>query len=129
MNDAVALLRDTKDYPAQRISLGSPLYNVVSALGDQEAATGDIHRALEIYEGLLREVLASNPKSETNLQDAARWSHGQIALAGLYRRAGKTGLASTLEASQLALWRRWDVRLPNNSFVRRQLVAASVTVP
>jgi hypothetical protein len=45
-------------------------------------------------------------------------------LSLLQRRAGKTDLASALDARRLHLWEHWDRKLLNNPFVRRQLTAA-----
>jgi len=65
----------------------------------------------------------SLPRPETNLVDAVEMSRLYTALAMLYRQVGQTGMASSLEARRLELWRHWDSRLPQNSFVGRQLIA------
>jgi hypothetical protein len=44
-------------------------------------------------------------------------------LASLYRRTGDTAKAETMAAQRIDLWRQWDRKLPNNTFVRRQLQA------
>ena len=125
---AFAILKGTKDYPAERISLGSYDYAIVCALADHEADTGDPRRALKIYEELRQKVLASHPKPESVLADAIRLSHVYAATAQLDRRTGRYDLASDLESSRQELWRRWDTKLPNNSFVRRQLNAGNASV-
>ncbi|MBZ5619004.1 MAG: serine/threonine protein kinase [Acidobacteriia bacterium] len=122
---AISLLRDSKDYPPEKILLGSPVYSVVRALVDHEADAGDIHHACDLYEEFLRKILATEPHPETNLQDAARISSVYAAMADVSRRAGQKDRASALDVRRLALWHHWDARLPNNSFVRRQLYAAN----
>jgi tetratricopeptide (TPR) repeat protein len=125
IESAVAILKDTKDYPADRIGLGSYDYTIMCALADHEAETGDLQRALQTYEELLRKVLASGPQPQTSLTDAVRLSHVYTAMAHLDRRAGRNDLASALEFRRQELWRHWDSKLPDNSFVRRQVNAAS----
>jgi hypothetical protein len=122
---AFAILKDTKDYPAERISLGSYDYAIVCALADHEADTGDPRHALKIYEELRQKVLASQPKPDSILADAIRLSHVYGAIAQLDRRTGRYDLASDLESNRQELWRRWDIKLPNNSFVSRQLNAGN----
>lgn len=112
-------------YPAERIGPGSEADKTLRALADYEAARGGVGRAIEIYEELLRKVLAWQPKPDTSLAGAVDLSRVYAALAGLYRRTGRNDLASALEARRLELWRGWDARLPDSNFVRRQLNAAS----
>jgi hypothetical protein len=50
-------------------------------------------------------------------------SHLYTEMAELNRRIGQLDRAAILEAERRDLWRRWDLRLPNNSFVHRQLHA------
>jgi tetratricopeptide (TPR) repeat protein len=118
---AFAILKDTKDYPAERIRLGSYAYLSVCALADQGAETGDLRHAIQTYDELQRKVLASEPKPETILTDAVGMSHLYTSMARLDRRAGRNDLASALEGRLLELWQHWNAKLPNNSFVRRQL--------
>ncbi len=118
---AFVILRQTKDYPANRIRPGSYVYAAVCALADYQAGTGDPRGAIQTYEGLLDKVSASQPKPEASLADAVRLSGIYSAIARLDRRVGRAGDAAALESRRLELWRRWDARLPNNGFVRRQL--------
>jgi tetratricopeptide (TPR) repeat protein len=122
---AFAILKNTRDYPAERISLGSYVYAIMCALADHEAATGNPRHALAIYEELLRKVMASQPKPEAILADAIRLSHIYAEIARLERRANRYDLASALDSRRQEVWRRWELKLPNNSFVRRQLEAAA----
>jgi len=122
---ALEILREVKDYPAERITLGSPAYSVVRALADHHADVGNPSQALGTYDELLRKVLASDPNPNANLQDATRVSQIYGAMEDLNRRVGRTDSARELASRRIELWRRWDAKLPNNSFVRRQLRAAN----
>jgi serine/threonine protein kinase len=122
---AVVILKETKDYPAERIRLGSYDDKLVSALADHEAEAGDPNQALKIYEDLLQKVLASAPSPNASLPDAVNMSRLYGAIASLSLRVGQNERASILEAQRIDMWRRWNARLPNNSFVRRQLDAAN----
>lgn len=57
------------------------------------------------------------------MEDAVELSniYGQ---AALYHSDHRLELASGFEARCLELWRHWDAKLPQNSFVRRELQAA-----
>ena len=122
---AFAILKDTKDYPAERISLGSYDYAVMCAFADHEADTGNPRHALRIYQELVGKVMATRPKPQDILADAIRLGHVYAAMARLERRSARFGLASALDSSREEIWRRWDAKLPNNGFVRRQLTAAT----
>src|SRR5262249_6743404 len=116
---------NAKSYPAEKIKPGSEPDEALCALADYEAGRGNIPEAIEIYKKLLGQVLAWEPKPDTSLADAVDLSRLYAALATLYRRAPPDEGASALDARRLELWRRWDSRLPQNSFVRRQLDAAT----
>jgi len=85
---ARALLEGTKDYPAERIRLDNHAYVYVCALGDNEAKTGSPRHALEIYEELLRKVLAWPPEPDTKeallqgLLDEEEWNQRAAAETG-----------------------------------------------
>ncbi|MBI3680812.1 MAG: serine/threonine protein kinase [Acidobacteria bacterium] len=119
-------LRELKLYPAEQIAPGSEAGNALRALAEYEAGKGDIRRGIGIYEQLLAQILASKPKPESNLADAKDLSNIYQATARLHRRARQADAASAAEARRLELWEGWDRKLPNNSFVRRQLEAARV---
>jgi tetratricopeptide (TPR) repeat protein len=118
-------LSQLKIYPSDRIRPGSEADETMCALADHEADRGDVRHAIELYEDLLRRVQASDPKPESSLADALDLSRLHASLSALYRRAHEDGLASAEAAKRLDLWRRWDARLPGNTFVRRQLDAAA----
>jgi tetratricopeptide (TPR) repeat protein/tRNA A-37 threonylcarbamoyl transferase component Bud32 len=123
---AFAALKNTKDYPAERIRLESQAYTVVCALADHEAETGDPHHALQIYEQLLDKVMATKPDVLGDLRDTPKLSRIYGALTILYRRSGNLALAEAMNTRRVELWRVWQQKLPRNTFVRRQLEAARV---
>jgi tetratricopeptide (TPR) repeat protein len=122
---AFARLRQLQLYPAERIEPDSETDRALSARAFYEAAQGRTAHAVEIYEELMQKVLLTHPKPESSLTDAVNLSRIYAAVADLNRRIGHNDRASGLEAQRLELWRRWDARLPNNTFVRRQLNDAS----
>ncbi len=124
---AFAILKDTKDYPTDRIPFDRlGIYNAVVASADYEAQEGDPHHAVEIYEELLDKVMAAKPEPLTDLRDVPRLSLLYESLDRLYRRIGDGAKAESMESRRLELWRHWDRKLPNNAFVRRQFEAASL---
>jgi tetratricopeptide (TPR) repeat protein len=123
LDAAFSGLSELKLYPAEQVELGSEADKTVRALAEFEAGTGDVRRGIEIYEELLAKIMASNPKPESNLEDANDLSNIYRALARLYRRMGRPARASGVESRRLELWQHWNRKLPNNAFVRRQIVA------
>ena len=124
IDSALAILKDTKDYPAQQYPLDSPAPIVLCALADHEAKV-DPRSAIEIYEQVLDKATASTPATIADLWDAPRLSRLYEALTRLYRQTGNTPKAESVEARRIELWRDWDRRLPNNAFIRRQIEGAS----
>ncbi len=120
---ALAILKDTKGYPATRIKLDSDAYIVSFALANYEAEQGSPTRAVPLYEQLLDKVMAANPQPSNDLRDAPKLSRLYAALSRVYRRTGQTAKAEAMETRRLDLWRTWNQRLPNNSFILRQLAA------
>src|SRR5207245_1916555 len=105
--------------PAEKIEAGAEADAALCALADHEAETGNVARGIEIYQGLLDRARGAKP--ETSLIGAVNLSNIYQSMAALYRRAGRTELASAMETQRLDLWRQWDRKLPNNAFVRRQI--------
>ncbi|HMJ60136.1 MAG TPA: serine/threonine-protein kinase, partial [Bryobacteraceae bacterium] len=124
LDAAFALLRQIKAYPAEKVKPGSEADVALCALADYEADNGYLPAAIATYERLLAKMQAWQPKPETSLADAVDLARVYAALAALRRRAHQTSLASPLESRRLELWQRWDRKLTNNAFVRRQLEAA-----
>ena len=126
---AVAILKQTKDYPPESVKLDSEIYVVSCAQADYEAHEGDVGRALQMYEQLLAKVIAAKPEPLNDLRDAPRMSHLYENLAALYRRSGESDKADSMQKKRLELWQQWEQKLPNNAFVRRQLEAVALPSP
>ena len=125
---AFRLLRETKDYPTEKIKPGGEADTAVRALADDYAETGQHDRAIEVYEELRRKVMISNADEQNDLLNAVYLSRLDASLASLLRRAGRTEEAIALEGNRLNLWRHWGSKLPNNPFVQRQLAAGKSAV-
>lgn len=119
-------LSQLKLYPADQIDLGSEADDALRALADIEAGSGNLSRAIEIYQELLDGILAAKPNTESNLADASRLSRLYSSMAAVQRRSGKVDQASELDTRRLKLWQDWERKLPNNAFVLRQLAATRV---
>jgi tRNA A-37 threonylcarbamoyl transferase component Bud32/tetratricopeptide (TPR) repeat protein len=122
LEQAVEGLRLLKFYPVKRLQQESN--ETLSALAEYDAADGNLQRAAETYENLLQLAIAGGEKPDAVLVDAADISRLYAKLAGLHRRMGHGDLAADYQARRLELWRHWDVRLPHNTYVHRQLVVA-----
>ncbi len=107
---ALAILRDTKDYPAERIRIASPVYTAVCALADYEAETGDHRVALQMYQQLLDKVMATKPDPRGDLRDAPKLSRIYTALSVLYRRNGDADSAEAMRARVDDLGHQWARR-------------------
>jgi tetratricopeptide (TPR) repeat protein len=121
LDAAFERLRQLKLYPAENFKLGSEVEDSLRALADYEAATGNLHRAVEVYQKLLDQVRPAKSSPETSLTDAVRLSTIYRGASAVQRRAGLSDRASILEARDRKLWQLWDRALPNNTFVRRHL--------
>jgi tetratricopeptide (TPR) repeat protein len=122
---ALAILKETKEYPAEQIRPASPAYTVVCALADHEASMGDHRAALQLYEQLLDKVMATRPDPLSDLRDTPRIASIYAALTGLYRRAGNTIAAEAMHTKRVELWRHWQRELPRSAYIHRQLEAAA----
>ena len=118
---ALTILKETKEYPAERIRPASPVYTAVCAFADHEAATGHNRAALQLYEQLLDKVMATRPDPLGDLRDTPKIARIYAALAVLYRRSGNTAAADVMNAKRVELWRHWQQELPRSSYIRRQL--------
>ena len=114
-------LRRLKQYPAARIELGSRADGMVRAQAEYEAARGNFRGAAEEYENLWRLIQAGDPKPDTSLADAVETSNLCASATRVYRMAGENRAARDWNERRRSLWRKWDARLPNNAFIRRQL--------
>jgi tetratricopeptide (TPR) repeat protein len=120
---AFARLRQLNLYPVEKIYAGSEAEKALIALADYETETGKVARAIEVYEGLLGRLRPNGARSEFSLYEALDLSHIWGSIAALHRRAGRGDLASAMESRQIELRQAWQRKLPNNSFVLRQLSA------
>jgi tetratricopeptide (TPR) repeat protein len=125
LDEAFERLRQVKAYPAEKIRPGSEPDEALSALAEYEAGNGNRAGAIEIYRKLLEQTAAYGTKPESNLSEAVELSRLYSSLSALYRQTAEKELASDLERRRRELWSRWDSKLPRNSFVERQLAAAS----
>jgi tetratricopeptide (TPR) repeat protein len=125
IDDALTILKDIKDYPAEQYYFDSATYTVLWAVADHEAEAGDPHRAVETYEQLLDRVITDKASAFSNLYCAFKLSGLYGALARLYRRTGDPVKADSMQSRRVELWQHWDRKLPDNAFLRRQIEAAS----
>jgi serine/threonine protein kinase/tetratricopeptide (TPR) repeat protein len=124
LDAAFARLRDLKLHPAERIELGSEHQDALIALAGHQLAGGDVPRALETCESLLRGVSAGDAKPEDSLRTAAEFSQLYSSVAAIQRRGGQPDRAAVLDARRVQLWQHWDRKLPGSPFVATQLAAA-----
>ena len=120
---AFDLLGTMKLWPAQSLHPGEEGVFALRALADYDADTGREQDAIAKYRELLEKIMASKPSPYTDLRDANSISVIQAALSTLERNAGHSDAVAALDRSRRELWQQWDKKLPNNSFVRRQLAA------
>jgi len=125
LESALERLKQEKFYPADKIDLGSETEETLRALADDQTDNGNLPAALESYQQLITHIEPLESDSEFNVEDGVRLSNICRSAASLYRRVRQTQQASALEARRLEIWRQWDRKLPNNTFIHRQLEAAS----
>jgi serine/threonine protein kinase len=123
LDSAMALLREAKAYPAERVAIDEQVAVVLRARANYLGAIGEQTQSAGAYRELLAKVLASKPAPQTNLGDANELSALYDALVRACRTAGDRTEAETIEEKRLNLWKDWDRRLPNNPFVHRRLAA------
>ena len=121
---AFEILTALQLYPAETIETNSEVVAALTAQADDEAAAGNVRRAIEIYQGLADGLMGGGARPETSLLRTLDLSNAYRAMAALQRRTGRADLAAALDTRRLSLWRHWDGKLPNNPFVLRQLSSA-----
>jgi tetratricopeptide (TPR) repeat protein len=121
---ALRMLRETKDYPADRIDTDSEVEPALRALADHFADTGEPLRAAAVYQELLDLIMAAKPDLGNDLRRAAKLSRIYEALAALHRRNHQPEKADAVAALRRNLWQQWERKLSHNAYVRRQLQAA-----
>jgi len=123
VDEALAILQETKDVPAERVSLDSETYAVLQARADQLADEGRLREAIEKYGDLVGLVMAAAPDVDNDLRDANSLSLLYEDAARVHRAAGASADAGALDAKRRAIWERWNQTHPDNQFVRLQLAA------
>ena len=121
---ALRVLRETKDYPADRIDTDSEVEPALRALADHFAETGEPVRAAAVYQELLDLIMAAKPDLGNDLRRAVKLSRIYEALAALHRRNHQAEKAEAVTALRRNLWRQWERKLSHNPYVRRQLQSA-----
>jgi tetratricopeptide (TPR) repeat protein len=111
--------------PKAPVEPGSETADALTALADEEAAQGHRGRAIAIYQDLLKRVLATKPKPETDSADALALSELYASLEALERRDGRLADADELHARRTLLWETWNRTLPGAPFVARELARLS----
>jgi len=129
LDAAAARLRVLKMDAAEGVELGSEVHDVLLALADHQAATGDLRGAVETGERLLRGIEAAQPAAESRLGEAAEMSELYVSLASIRRRAAHADAAAELDGRRLRLWQHWDRRLAGNPFVATRLAALTSREP
>jgi len=122
LDAAFSRLRAAKTYPAGVVAPGAEVDNAVRASAELEAASGRLARALEIYRDLEARILAGKPKPEEVLADAHDLASLHAAQSRLLRLLGQNPAAAELDRRRMARWSAWQVKLPNNPYVMRQLL-------
>src|SRR5262249_15865973 len=123
IDTAFSLLRDLKDYPAATVTMTEGPEGALRALADHYADTSNTGAAIATYEELLEKVRAANPQPQTDLRHAHGLSRIYSDLGNLYWRAGHKDQAEMLDQQRLEIWQYWNKKLPDNTFIRRQLAA------
>jgi len=98
---AIAILRETKDYSAERVRLESEVYSVQSALRDDLAETGSPKEGLPVYEDLHRE---SWPLMRTHSPTCATRQGSREYTRALLRSIAEPENALLLKAWIPAVW-------------------------
>lgn len=121
---ALSILKATGDYPAREIRFESAAYAASCALADEQASAGKLRSAVQIYEAVLGKLRAAKQEAFRDLRNAPKLSLLYEVLGRLYARTGDLDREADMQALRIELWRSWDRKLPNNSFVRRELLSA-----
>src|ERR1035438_9088612 len=129
LDAAFKLLLQLKMYPADEIGLGTGAHRALAARADYEADTGNIPRALQLYQELLDRTAGSKPGPDISLEDAMDRSSIYAGMAAVQRSVGHAEQASALDARRLQLWRHWEKKLPGNSYVARQIALTASLHP
>jgi tetratricopeptide (TPR) repeat protein len=122
---ALRLLRELKQYPAEKIEPLSEPDRAVRALADHYAEVGQLQRAIDTYQELLAKITAWKLDPQNDLRDATCLSRTWLALATVLKRAGRADEAAALDARRTELAIHWSQKLPGNTIVHRQVSGTS----
>jgi tetratricopeptide (TPR) repeat protein len=106
LDEAVAILKETKDYPAERLGIDAEATHVMRAMADHHAAVGAKRVAIELYEETSDKVLKSSPELDHDLRNAYSMSLLYESLAKLHRETGAIDQANALDAKVQTLRHR-----------------------
>jgi len=122
LDDAFERLRKEKLYPvAEKERPASEVDEALRGMADGAADERRFADAIQIYQNQLREAELESAKPKSQLRDALDTSLIYTALSALYKQAKQEDDASEMDARRRALWQAWEAKLPQSSFVRRQL--------
>lgn len=124
LDQAFRLLRQTGDYPSQRISPDDAAFAVLRASAETHAAQGNVSHAIAAYEELVSKTEISEIDPRDDLGQAFAMSGLYAGLAPLYLRAPQPDRHRQIAALRLDLWRHWDRKLPGNALIQRQIASA-----
>ncbi len=125
IESAFRILREMKQYPADKIEPDSEADHAVRALGAHYAETGDFAKAVEIYQELSAKIMATPANPQNDLRDAMQLSRTWASLASLLRQTGRAEEAAQLDARRAQLWNHWNTSLPNHPFVLSEIAAVA----
>jgi tetratricopeptide (TPR) repeat protein len=121
IDTAFQILKETKDYPADKVDPDEEAAVTLRALGDHLRDRGQSRQALNVYRELLDKVMSFHPDPENDLRHALQLSLIYAALSDLYRQSGDLEKASGLSALRSSIWRTWYSKLPKNAYIRSEL--------
>jgi tetratricopeptide (TPR) repeat protein len=116
-----ALLREMGEDATVVGIIGGEWDDALRASADLEAETGHPEKALAILLDLQAKLMALGPTPESDLQHANDMSRLYESIAQLNARLGRDSEAKRYRILRMDLWRLWNQKLPDNSFIKRQL--------
>ncbi len=122
LDQAIEILKQTKDYPPPPDDLAAEVDGVMRGLAQHELETGSPAKARETYERLLGWVEERHIGPSTLLL-ANDLSRLYEAMAKVYAALGMRDEVQKMNARRLQVWTEWDRKLPSNPWVRGQLAA------
>jgi hypothetical protein len=116
-----AMFFANQDPQTMRIGPFNPIEAFVRAQAEVDAAAGRLPKAIETYRLLLQKFADLRYHPRDSLIDALAQSTKEARLAELLRLSGDRVRSRQYAESRLELWRHWNQRLPQNSYVMAQL--------